>query len=661
MGEGDPCSHNYGWAVQGTQISIGGQQQEGVAVASFIYPPNNQDPQFSYVDIALLVPEVLVNASSSQPQGNNSAALVPAEVVFHLVPRGGATGQAVVAEDANSAAASPSTEACCNVNVTFTLHLAPELTTTTTAATPAPYIPRDVEQGTGVVIVVGGGLVLPGVALQQGNGMALLRMSTCRDDSIGDPLPQLVHPLYFPLGDDDLKYYRGSVVGNVFVIPIVFGLLCRFFAVPVVGLVNLKVGLPSAPEDVMDLMGWPSVMVIPFVVTVEGTTASGVRLGQLGTAGDAVLGAFGVGAPVIVAALWIIYMKLRLPLKNLKLITNPCGLLGVKVHQAMCDAAVEDPLKRVPHRPMWLWQLFHPVYEWEVVCDTVKASGWLLEEAEEEDSIPILLAQRQRATSSISVNTVSDEAEKGDETEEGFVDVERIEGIRDYLNKAAMEAAFNRGEHCVGEYWFIYSEWLGLCMGIIVGICEGVLPTTDTMCVARIAVAFTATFTQCTLILCMLVPAEALLMLGGSILVIIVAGAAVAVAAGADGQAQLQDILKDSASSMVILGALTMVFGVVRWVVRVVGRMEEVEERRVRRRGVTVREPETPLNSGHRFSVDSEKSDSYSQAEEEEMEEEEVETEHDYNYYEPLGDEADNDEEINLDELENAMMVGSFS
>eukprot|EP00658_Telonema_sp_P-2_P029163 TRINITY_DN22226_c0_g1_i8.p1 TRINITY_DN22226_c0_g1~~TRINITY_DN22226_c0_g1_i8.p1 ORF type:complete len:182 (-),score=28.02 TRINITY_DN22226_c0_g1_i8:173-718(-) len=124
-------------------------------------------------------------------------------------------------------------------------------------------------------------------------------------------------------------------------------------------------------------------------------------------------------------------------------------------------------------------------------------------------------------------------------------------------------------------------------MGIIVGVCEGVLPTSDLMCIIRIAIAFAATFIQCVLILTMLVPVEALLTLGGSVLVIIVAGASVMVVAGSDGEEQLLDLLRDSASGLVILGALTMAFGIIRWAVRVYGRFKEVQDRKIRRRGLT--------------------------------------------------------------------------
>eukprot|EP00658_Telonema_sp_P-2_P014936 TRINITY_DN15702_c0_g1_i1.p1 TRINITY_DN15702_c0_g1~~TRINITY_DN15702_c0_g1_i1.p1 ORF type:complete len:131 (+),score=7.06 TRINITY_DN15702_c0_g1_i1:350-742(+) len=76
-----------------------------------------------------------------------------------------------------------------------------------------------------------------------------------------------------------------------------------------------------------------------------------------------------------------------------------------------------------------------------------------------------------------------------------------MEGIREYLQRAALETQFNQGEHYVGEFWFVYAELIGLIMGIIVGCCEGFVPESDTECVIRIITAFIATFVQCVIIL----------------------------------------------------------------------------------------------------------------------------------------------------------------
>eukprot|EP00658_Telonema_sp_P-2_P051297 TRINITY_DN3934_c0_g1_i2.p1 TRINITY_DN3934_c0_g1~~TRINITY_DN3934_c0_g1_i2.p1 ORF type:complete len:226 (-),score=50.71 TRINITY_DN3934_c0_g1_i2:121-798(-) len=196
---------------------------------------------------------------------------------------------------------------------------------------------------------------------------------------------------------------------------------------------------------------------------------------RLGGAGDATLGAFGVGAPTIVAILWIVFMKIQMPLRNLKLLTNPSGVLGEKVHKAIVEASKNEPSIHMAYRPMWLWQLFHPVYEWAVECDTVRASTWsLMEDNDNNNSTPMLGRSRETSTAPNSASpssatnktagaasslphrplppparergrtfTLNEEEANAEETEDGFVDVDKIEGMREYLQKATMETAFN--------------------------------------------------------------------------------------------------------------------------------------------------------------------------------------------------------------------------
>jgi hypothetical protein len=160
------------------------------------------------------------------------------------------------------------------------------------------------------------------------------------------------------------------------------------------------------------------------------------------------------------------------------------------------------------------------------------------------------------------------------------------------------------------------------------------------------------------------------------------------VVAGSDGEEGLLDLLRDSASGLVILGALTMAFGVVRWAVRVYGRFKEVQDRNVRRRGITTissqapdsdDDDNTPTNASaphiittKAFVATNLQPEEFDQILEDAERDAEVEDDGNYDYsedenlqlledgegneegfyYEPMGAEADEDDDIDLEDIE---------
>ena len=341
---------------------------------------------------------------------------------------------------------------------------------------------------------------------QLGVANAMMRLASCDEDDEAEEdnsdVPVLVHPLRFSFGGwGATGAYAAAAVGNTIIIPSAVALVARF----PLRLFLVRVRGNSARQALVSI-GFPAVVMTPFLTLAEGTAVSVVRALRSGTPQGIAFGLMGFAATAVFVAAWLRVLILILPRRRLNLAVNPDGAEGEQ-HREGCG-------KR-------LLRLFAPT------------RTWVPAETEEEDE------SRQQAT----LLTGDDGGAGGQEM--AAVDVvtnsrslldpeaEAAEACRRRRRLKFLSENCERFEKTLGDKQLFYAEIASFGCSLLVGVCEGV---PSTFCVERAAVAVIATTAQAVLECLTLVPAERLLQLVMAAMVIPMSIAVLAMAViGAEG------------------------------------------------------------------------------------------------------------------------------
>eukprot|EP00744_Colponema_vietnamica_P009830 GILI01013952.1.p1 GENE.GILI01013952.1~~GILI01013952.1.p1 ORF type:complete len:681 (+),score=128.93 GILI01013952.1:72-2045(+) len=237
--------------------------------------------------------------------------------------------------------------AVCLRNESLTATLAIPRTATYTVAIPEPVEPSPMEiyreQSERVLtalLIAGGGLVSATSSGQASVAMAIIRVARCVDDTaastedgddsedegdgdsdvslgdLGEPLSPFIHPLGFSVGAGDYKFYIGAILGNCLIIPFLAFLLLRFLLPH--ALQRWVLPADTDMPKVLNYIGYPSVLIVPFVTLAEGIAAAATELVRSGKAAEALVGILGGGILLAVVGAWghVLLMRLyKLPIR----------------------------------------------------------------------------------------------------------------------------------------------------------------------------------------------------------------------------------------------------------------------------------------------------------------------------------------------------------
>ena len=188
------------------------------------------------------------------------------------------------------------------------------------APTPVKDALHAVSGAVGIATAVSG--VLSATGGQLGVANAMVRLASCDDDDDDDDdVPVLVHPLRYSLGGKgSTGAYTAAAVSNTLIIPAVVALLARFplclFLVHVRGFSHRRA---------LVTIGYPAVVMTPFLTLAEGTGVSIVQSLRSGTPQGIAFGLMGLAATAVFVAAWVRVMVKLLPRHRLCLTVNPEG------------------------------------------------------------------------------------------------------------------------------------------------------------------------------------------------------------------------------------------------------------------------------------------------------------------------------------------------
>ena len=331
---------------------------------------------------------------------------------------------------------------------------------------------------------------------QLGVANAMVRLASCGggngdgddddDDDTADDVPVLVHPLRFsvfsrrdgPHGADGA--YIAAALSNTVVVPLAVALLARG---PAVLFLRLLRGVPE--REALVTMGWPGVVMTPFVTLAEGTGVSVVRALRSGTAVGVVFGLLGAVTTAVFVALWARVLLVVVPRWRVALVPN----------------------EEAPRLP-WLVRAIVPMRVW---MPRGEGEGEEKDEAEKVSSgPPHLMAANASFTTALLAEGGVVPDDGGDEMAmmaPASTASDATEPVSKSFPSSARHAAppppfpptaaplrvseddLERYGNTLGDKRLFYAELASFGCSLLVGVCEGV---PDEHCKARAVVAVAA-------------------------------------------------------------------------------------------------------------------------------------------------------------------------
>eukprot|EP00744_Colponema_vietnamica_P010292 GILI01014566.1.p1 GENE.GILI01014566.1~~GILI01014566.1.p1 ORF type:complete len:907 (+),score=56.30 GILI01014566.1:175-2721(+) len=272
-----------------------------------------------------------------------------------------------------------------------------------------------------------------------------------------------------------------------------------------------------------DTTGWPSSALIPFSMLSEGTAMVSVALiSEFGSSVDIALGAFGLITLACTLSVWLHILKVRIPRQRLVLV------------------------RLMRSGMMWLADTR---WEWALTKKPSKTS----------------LSDQYIALVNVSVT-------------------DQVEGSQNTSDIVDASPVLSRYNHCYGEFWWLYSNFSGYALSILVGVAEGMPSSTEGLCRSRWVIASLGAVLQSVVVMTCTVPSQLILI---GIIGLLTCGLVVLITISTFGQSVLSvdnEVLNALGVANAVIGILLMVLGLCRLAYEAVrgrafGGQEEVEKK----------------------------------------------------------------------------------